>query len=520
MSGPVLDLNGIKNLYAQGVAYVKKKNSSPLFTKEDKYLDYVSSLVNKATDLTTLMSAIWMSNYSKYWSSSFNAPKNVPSDKLLQHTGIQFGYGGQGWYFFSGVAETVTYNLTFFRVEIAPPQVVADAGIDPSEAVRWWVLGGYGTIPAPNSPSVWNSIASELIYMKYTQNSSSTFTLTGSGNNVGATISSSVPMTFNLDLNWKNTSNHTMQIVMNALAPPSPNFLNACQCGFGLGNWYYSYTNMNVQVSVENGKVQTGRGWVDHELIKPGIANNYTMQALQVLTNTSASPGWLWFSIQDDQTGLQYMFSHPFGKQVYADGVKLNQNITADIVNVYKDGATYINPTRTDMDQADLKIQMIETVSVPSLGLNLPSKYNITLPGGKEVVLEIATAPNVYTSTFASYETPAILYDTMQNRIGQGLIEANFYLDNPTLAKRYIIAAGGDPNDSDQYNLVLNTLDGKPSGWQKFLALMIVLIPFWLLLLALVFILHKKSGRSTRIGLAIAFLLIFYGLTYSNPANN
>jgi len=498
---PSNDLLMIKQLFTKGTRYVKSIPKSVLFSSENKFLDTTLALAEKAENLTTLMSAIWLNLYSSYWESTFKSPESVESSEILQKTGIQFGYGMQGWYFFYGIAGDITFNLSFFRTEIAPPKVVREAGVEPSDAVGWLIQGGYG------KEDVWHQIPYEYILMKYDQPTVSTFNLQGKGTNISASLSSKTPMTFEIKLNWVgHTGPHELEAQLSARSPPSPNFPGVCECGFGLGSWYYSYTDLDLVLSAD-GTVKSGRAWVDHQLIKGGIPNSLYVQALQVLTDTKKSPGWLWFAVQDFEDDKQYMFAKHYGDKIYKDAIHKGDEFAPETVNVYKAGKLYWNPKDSDMDSSDAKIKVQEMVNIPNLNIDLPSRYDMILPGGKRVFLTIATAPNIYTSPFAAYETPAILSTPTGKIIGQGLIEANFYLDNDTLAGRYTLAAAGGENE---YKIIASQVSRKHTRLQKILSLFIVLFPLFLILMAVGFIFYRKDKRKERVMIAFATGLCFY----------
>jgi hypothetical protein len=501
---PLLDLDGVKSLYKKGVEYAKKKYNSIFFDRDDKMFDYQLKLMDNAKDITTVMDIILLPNNT--FSTAFQAPKDICSGCELQNTGIQFGVGNVGWYFLYGIVGEYTFNITFFRLEIAPPDVV---GIDRSEAVRWGCQGGYGEIKT----GVWHTIQHEWLYMKYNQDSYSTFELSGSGNNVSAVLSTKQSMQFNAIVNFRDSANvlHNLDILMVANTPPLPNFPNGCDCGYDLGTLYYSYPDMNVSMSVNNGTIQSGYGWIDHQNMKGGIPKGNYIQALETVENVFAkqiTSGWLWFSIQDRESGKQYMLSHSFGTKFYENDIKLNQKIPLTMINIYEKGTV-----KFEKDMSKIDVVMVETqqyVFPDGTKINLPSKYNIEFPDGKKVVFAIATKQlNVYDFPLAPYETPALLYDSTGTKIiGSGLIEANLYLDNNTLAKKQIKSAGGDPTNVNDVNTVIDTIVKKQKTWQKILAFIIVLFPLWIILLSLLFIFYKKDNRMVRVGLSVALLLL------------
>ncbi len=506
-----LDLQGMKNLFRKGMSYAKDNFSSAFYSFDDNLANYVLNLADNAPDTTTLFNAIFMASHVKAWSSLFTAPKLLPPGYEFQHTGIQFGVGPVEWYFFYGLTGTpgvneTGLNLTFFRLDIAPPAVVKEMGIDPSNACCWGIMGGYGT------KEKWTGIpAMEWFPMKYVQPDYATFSLTGKGTNVSATLESLIPMQFSVNVSFldSNSQAQTIKAKLIALTPPTANFPYACQCGYGLGTMYYSYTNMSLTMGLNGSPEMVGQGWIDHQLLKSGIVDGFYMQAIQSASQTlvkQKSGGWLWFAVQDNQTGLQYMFMHKFGTKDFKDDIRLNEDIRLDLVNVYKEGVPYFFPEAKSMKASVTKIKMVETIQVPELNLSLPSKYKITLPGGKKIVLENITAPNIYPCSFASYETPAHVYDELGNLIGQGLIEANFYLDEKTLFKRYIASAGGDPEEPGKVDLLLNA--STPSGFRKFLAFCVFLTPLWIFAVALIYVFRKDDGmRHKRLFTAVLVII-------------
>lgn len=504
MTVPVLDLNAIKSLYTKGVSYAKKKYNSPFFDRDDNMFELQQQLVNQATTITEVMNAIWMPNST--WSTRFKSPKAICDGCELDYTGIQFGTGHIGWYFLYGVAGNITFQVSFFRLEIAPPEVIKNEMIDPSEAVRWIVLGGFGQL---GGIGTWYTIPAEWVYLKYTQPTSSTFSLAGTGTNVNVSFSSLIPMQFDLNLSYSDTNKnpHTLIVHMTAISPPSPNFKNSFSGGAGLGTFYYSYTNMNITISADNSELQQGSGWIDHQFLKTGVADTVYVQALQTLASLiskNITGGWLWISIIDNESGLQYMIVHFFGTKFYADDVKINTRLRLDIINVYKNGVAYFKPTQKGMNYRDCKVVPIQTTLVN--GVNLPSKYNIVLPGGKQCILSLAGQPNVYPTATAPYENPSILYDLNMKTIGIGIIEANGYFTNDVYAQRELAQAGETGEIS--LDIVKKSIEKPQSTWQKIFGVLTALLPLWIILLIIFFVLIKKDKRKVRLWIVLCVVLI------------
>ena len=204
------------------------------------------------------------------------------------------------------------------------------------------------------------------------------------------------------------------------------------------------------------------------------------------------------------------MLVHNFGKKTYEDDILKNpdQNIPMQIVNVYKDGLTHFSPTDKSMNYNDVDVRLVDTITVN--GLKLPSKYKITLPGGKKVILQNAFSPNVRDGPFANYENPAYLYDLDGNGIGIGLIEANYYLPNEQIALNLVSFAGGNITDPNEVNIVLSGIVPVQSGSQKFLGRVFAFLPLWILLGICFFVFYKKEDRYKRAAISLVFLLVLY----------
>lgn len=537
MSDPVLDLNGIKSLFAKGVHYAKEHFPKGLFKRADHMCDYQLSLANKAQDLNTLMGSVSLHN--SVLSSAYKGQKPVCDGCEIQYTPIQFGVGNNGWYFGFGIAGDLCFTFGLNRQEIAPPQVVAEQGIEPSEAVRWEMGGGFGKVGGS-----WYNFPTESFYMKYSQPDYSTFSLVSGGQGPDAkfksvalgtaradpTLSNTNPFQFTLNTTFispTDNKEHTLNVKMIANTPATPNVPKSGGRSNNTGSLYYSFTDMDIIAKLDAEDSKVGKGWVDHQLFKIGIPRNIMDQAKVSVVNILSkivTGGWLWFCVQDHETDTQYMFVHFFVDEFYKDYIRLGKKIDPHAINVYQKGKVHYFPSRTDMDSSDTEIRLTKLINVN--GYDLPAEYDIILPGGKPVILTLASGPNQYPNPYASYENPALLYnaaDTGKTKpIGIGIIEANGYMTNDEYAPRYISAAGGDVTDRRALKMVANMLSPNfsQSGGQKFLAFLIVLIPLWLLIITIVFILYKKNGRHPRVMIAITLLLVLYAITYQGKSND
>jgi hypothetical protein len=501
---PLLDLNGLKALFKKGMDHAKKNYSSVFFDKREDLCDYQVELAMKAPDLTTFMNAVWMNNNT--FASAFWDPHAICNGCELANTGVKFGVGNIGWYFLYGVTSGYVYNITLFRLEVAPPDCV---DFERSEAVRWGVMGGYGKVGG-----AWNQLQPEWIYMKYTEPSYSTFTLEGKGNTMSVSFGSVVPMQFYFDISFTDTKNekHTIASTLTCNTPPTKNFPGSCYCFNGAGTFYYSYTDISISFIANNAPPSLGMGWIDHQLMKSGPLKGWWKQSLQTVTgllSPKQTSGWLWTSVQDQESGLQYMFTIPLIKY-YKGNIKVNKKMVPAAINVYEKGVAHIKPTSTTMNSSDVEIHMLETFSAN--GVDLPAKYRIVLPGGKVVILKMVSGANVYPNAVAPSEQPAFLYDSEEKKvIGSGLIEANLYLTSDQLASRMIQQAGGNSKDKNKVKMLSSMISGDQSAGQKVLGVFALLTPLWILLLALLFVLYSKEQRHTRLMLSIVLLMLIYG---------
>ena len=510
---PQLNLEDLKKYFIEGINE-SKKFSSLFYSSNKKLADYQIALAKKATSLNTFMNTVFIGSINGAWVNMFKAPKPICTGCELENTKIHFGVGSTGWYFLCGTAGNIGFNFNIMRQEVAPPKIVEKYGLEPSETVRWCISGGFGKI----GESTFYNTLSDWVYLKYTQYSESTFKLEGGVPTTQLSLSTVKPMNFTFNITFVDTTGkkHDLSIMLSANTPPEGNYPNSCQyCQDGIGNFYYSYTNMDVVLTADNEKTQYGKstGWIDHQLWKSSYTDTTYSQALIYLLGSISNRlnnGWLWFAIQDTESNAQYMLTHHYKKD-YSE-INRGDNLDADMINVYRNGVPHYTPTRTDMASSDMNITLDSTIKISGLNIDLPASYNITLPGGKKVVLKICTAPNVYRNmAIASYETPALLYrEDGKTVIGSGLIEANMYLSQEILAKRFISLAGGNPENSEEYNTVYNVIQRKKSGWKLFLAFLIVLIPLWVIIALLIFSLRRKEGRRNRLLFSVAVFLIFY----------
>lgn len=499
---PLLDVNGVKQLYLKGIEHAKKNYNNPFSSKLEELCEFQKKVIQESLDIDRIMNAIWIPN--PVFENSFFDAKAMCTGCELQYTPVQFGHGNTGWYFVYAIAGDYAYNFSAFRVEIAPPDVV---DFDRSEAVRWIVLGGYGKVGGE-----WYSLQPKWLYLKYTEPSYSTFSLEGSNQETSFYFGSSVPMQFDLRLEYTDMKGNKQKLIssLRGNTAPSANFPGAYGGFLGTASMYYSYTDVDISLSINDGKMQTGKGWIDHQLAKSGLPNTFYKKALKGALSAlseNKSRGWLWFGVQDFESGLQYMFLHFFNpSKTYSEDVQKNQPLELHMINVYKKGVPYFFPTQSEMDAKNAKIVM--TATTPYNGVELPISYDITLPGGKEVKLAIACKElNIYPVPHACYESPAFLYDKSGKYIiGIGLIEANWYLPYEVISQRYNTYTG--QTQDANLSVIKTGLAPPQTFWQKTYSMLVVLYPLWLLIILGTFILHKKEDRKLRLILSIILVLI------------
>jgi hypothetical protein len=516
-----LDLDAIKNLFNEGLEYSKSIfPETILYTKNIDMCNVQQKLVNDAKDLTTLMNAISIPNI--ILANAYKAPEPICSTCQMQKNLVQFGVGNDGWYFTYGVCQNYCYVLSLGRIEIAPPAVVEKNNIKPENAVMWILSGGIGKIGGE-----WYSIPGEFFPMQYNKYGGSSFSLIGGGSTVRNVSfgNANNPFEFVISADFTDTkgTNHNVKATMMAVSPPLPNMKNSCgNCTNYFGTLYYSFTDMDIALEIDNTSTEYGKGWIDHQLVKNGIPKNIIKQSSMAVLNMILKPvsgGWLWFAIQDLESNTQYMFVHFFGSKFYKDDIKIGEKIPMNIINVYKDGVAYLNPTTTDMDSSLVDVILTRTIAVNNL--NLPYEYNITLPSGKKVIFSLASSPDQFDSPYGSYENPAILYDENKRSIGVGIIEANGYFTNEEYSTRYVKYSGGDYTDVNLTKIIAKNLSPSlpQKNIQKFLSILIFLIPLWLIIFFSIFIFQKKENRKNRFLLSLAIFIVLYSM-WQNAQQN
>lgn len=479
MSNNLPTLTQLKKLYKDGMNYAIKNESWFLPSKKD-VVDYQLELADKATDLTSFLSAVSIYNWS--WNSSFNSPKPIKNEDILKTTNYQFGNSPIGWYFLVGNCETIAYCITIIRCEIACSNVVKKSGIKPEDAVLWCVCGGYGT------NNNWITIPYTILQMDYKKESYSTFKMEGIPDKIitKCQFGSDIPMQFYLKLDFIDDKNnkHSIDTRLIARGPPLPNAKNACLgCGAGLGSMYWSYTHPSVTLNLNN-KTYKGNGWIDHQTFKTGGLNNPLANMLACIklgiSKKTPTLTWTWMYLQDEIEGKQYMISHTFDKpnlkSYFVKGYVID--IDKPVCNVYKDSVSHIGKCINK-----IKIEVLSATLINNS--NYPTSYKITINSKKVFITKADFGSNTFinSSLQDSYEIPANLYDKNNKRIGQGFLEINGAFPKSDWIDRIIKYTNADPNKKD---LLLKSTDLTPPASRVFVALLPFIVYFILCIVSII----------------------------------
>jgi hypothetical protein len=505
----MLSLTQLKKLFKDGLDYANK-NSSWFYPPIEDLDELQNSLVQSAPDLTTLMSAVRIPNPNI--GAAFWTPKPVCDNCLLKNTQPLWGQANTGWYFFVGNFGKMVYCITFFRLEVAPPQVFK--GQNRGDAVTWLIGGGYGT-----SVQDWSVIPYEYVQMTYVPLTYSTFTLEGKGTKYieSCSLKTITPMTFTFSIDYTDAkgAKHSIQTSQQSLTPPQAAAPNAFLFNVpNIGSLYWSYTNMDVTSVINGVAYSKGKGWMDHQNLK--ISNptgffrgtSHLAQVVATVGKTITGPkitGWTWMFIQDQESGIQYMFSTALPKNYHSTPSSFKPGLVlpkASVCNVYKDAVPLNNPSNC----SDLRIEVTKTQTVG--GHPYPLEYHITLPGGKEIISRAMHGLNLFVNgPSVSCESPGLVYDkTGKKTIGYSLLELNGPLTFAETTAQLIGLSGAKPTDAS-----VSAIDKGVKGYQpmsrKVVAWIITLLPLALFILFIILIFVWKQQRWERFGLFVAIWL-------------
>jgi len=266
----MLSLSQLKQLHTDGIEYATK-NTPWFFPPINDLVELQKTYIKNAKTLNQFMSAVSMDVPS--FLASFDVPEPICDNCVLATTQPQYGQGNYGWFFFVGnfylAGKKMAYNIVFTRVEIAPPASVKLQ--DRNEAVRWSIMGGYGS-----GPDDWTVIPYDFVYMKYTKLGYSTFTLKGEAGEYikNCYLQTTQPMTMEFSVDFLDMAGkqHSIQATQVSRTPPQSNAPNTLvKFGLpGLASLYWSYTSMDVIAVINGGTYSGGKGGMDHQTFKIG----------------------------------------------------------------------------------------------------------------------------------------------------------------------------------------------------------------------------------------------------------
>jgi hypothetical protein len=415
----MLTLEEWKRLFVEGLDYANKHATFfvPANRKLSKFQKFAALT---STNMNQLMTAVTLNNSA--WLNSFNPPialKRPP-------TNFRFGEGNTESYMVVGTFKDFAFVFCPFRVEVAPPAIVNKWFNDPSQGVVWNLFGGFGF----RGNAQWTSFPFRWLQGSYQSDAN--------GFNLSVTEGD---MTVNFELKQRDLFTFRVEFgrtvlsgEVKALGPPLPMAKDGClNCDqYGLQSKYYHRTDCevgaNLQLDEQLFKFRNGHGWIDHQSYYPAqgrhLANNLMANSVRVLFRRKLS--WLWMYIQDRETATQYMLVKPIAPKDFKTG-----KVYKPTCNVYK----------RDRVQFNVKgVTLRVGVTVRDQDFDYPLEYHVTLPSKKQVTLKVVYGyganPNV--TRIDSWEMPAVLLDSNNREIGNGLVELNGTTPDDVHAQRLV----------------------------------------------------------------------------------
>jgi hypothetical protein len=135
----------------------------------------------------------------------------------------------------------------------------------------------------------------------------------------------------------------------------------------------------------------------------------------------------MWMYIQDRETSTQYMIVQPITPQKFKTG-----NVYTKVAcNVYK-------TNRVQFNVKGAKVRVGKTVR--DQDFDYPLEYHVTLPSHKQVTLKVVYGYGAHPNAtrIDSWEMPAVLFDSKNNEIGNGLVELNGTTPDDVHAQRLV----------------------------------------------------------------------------------
>jgi hypothetical protein len=424
-----------KALFLEGLDYAN--THATFFVPANRGLSKFQKLaVNTAADMNQLMTAVTLNNSA--WLNSFDTPIALKHSR----TNFKFGEGNVESYMVVGTFEDFAFVFCPMRVEVAPPAVVAKWFGDPSQGVVWNLFGGFGF----RGRGQWTPFPFKWMQGDYTSDADGFKSSVKEGD-------------MTVDFELKDRDWFEFRVVfgttvlsgrVKALGPPLPMSKYGCyNCGkYGLQSTYYQRTDCDVDADLQLGtqvyNFRHGHGWVDHQSYcvaqSRKFATNLIGNSVRVLFN-QRKLSWLWMYIQDRETSTQYMLYKTIAPQKFKAG-----KVYLLKCNMYK-----TDRVKFDVKGATLRVGK----TVLDQDFNYPLEYHVTLPSAKQVTLKVVYGYGAHPNAtrLDSWEMPAVLLDSKNNEIGNGLVELNGTTPDDVHAKRLVANLSPDAVKALQHPL-------------------------------------------------------------------
>lgn len=428
----------LAQLFIAGWNYIRSNNTN-ISSADNARIDLLINLAQnpdialfQLEALVSLSSLMPISNYGyKEVEPVTHGPETL--------TCFQFGQGRVGWYFAKGSNQEHGFTYILFRLEIAPPEVVAAFGIAPRHAVLYTITAGCG------NKQKWYNLPRTVVVGDYKCNPTSQLlvSFTGQTDLIGApfqstTFSISRNYEINISASWIDGVLPTgTPIILQATMRPKVgtsaayNGPGGClPCVQGAGSLYWSFTNMdisNMQIGDKNAVKLINKnalygtnGWFDHQWINSSTSGTY------------AEPDrWLWLPVQINETNTQYMIVVLFPPNQILP-LSVGQRFTATFVNKYSHDCK-CKKTLAEYNTVRAEVTILQ-VTIGPQGQVFPTKYGISIsdPDHNQplrfVLSNTFSKPTIVTlpNGIENWEAPGTLTDSTENKIlGAGFLEAN-----------------------------------------------------------------------------------------------
>lgn len=347
---------------------------------------------------------------------------------------FQFGQGDSGWYFTYFSFGDVTMTFVVFRLPVVSPAVSKKHGLNMDETCVYLLTGFLNSkegpyLPihffAPANPPPQSPSPQPYCYYKCVGNSTMELQAVGPG---GETVSwSGNPSLNQMTLKIK-TSTIDVDVTTSSGVDKVWNGEGGCSpaCIAGTGSLYWSYTDMDVQGTVQGKKMKgTRNGWFDHQWKNSQRPGMWLLRLIDNLAHIGSPPTplkWNWFTIQLPE--CQYMIF-----------VGYSENPVRG--KVYKAGFAnkYVGSNRTNV-----KATVVVEKNTVFEGISFPTQVRIQVDGQTFTLINEYKHPNIVRlGSQVNWEGVA----TIQERSdGQGFLESNSFQDPTKLLTMTATQAG------------------------------------------------------------------------------